>query len=60
MEQIFVNVRDACVLLSLGRTKFYELVSENRIETHKIGRRTLVKMESLRKFSESVDTGIRT
>lgn len=48
MEPITVTVADAKKALGLGSTKIYELIGEGRLQTVKIGRRTLVKTASIR------------
>lgn len=48
MEPVTVTVQGARKALGLGNTKIYELISEGRLKTVKIGRRTLVKTESIR------------
>jgi len=46
-ERLGCSPSEACVALSIGRTLFYELVAERRIEVTKIGRRTIVSVPSL-------------
>lgn len=41
-------------MMGLGLTKTWELAGSGQIETFKVGRRTLVKVESLRRL---VDAG---
>lgn len=48
-----VRVETAMRMIGLGRTKFYELIGEGEIETIKVGRSTLVIVESLRAFVQS-------
>lgn len=48
MEILTVSVAEACRLIGIGRTKVYELIKERRLETVKLGRRTLVKVRSIR------------
>ncbi|WP_417618123.1 helix-turn-helix domain-containing protein [Parasphingorhabdus sp.] len=48
MEPQLVSIAVSCQLLSLGRTTIYRLISQGQLETVKIGRRTLVKMESIK------------
>ena len=48
MEPIATSVKDAARALSLGRTSIYALIKEGRLETVKLGRRTLIKVESIR------------
>ena len=47
---LMVGINDAARALGLGRTTTYVLINEGKIETVKIGRRTLVKMESIRRL----------
>ena len=48
MDPITVTVEGARKALGLGNTKIYELIGEGRLKTIKVGRRTLVKTESIR------------
>lgn len=41
------SIKDAARALSLGRTTIYKLIKEGRLETVKLGRRTLVKTSSI-------------
>ncbi|MGC8535820.1 MAG: helix-turn-helix domain-containing protein [Rhizomicrobium sp.] len=50
MEPIALSINDTAKALSLGRTSIYALIREGRLETIKLGRRTLVKAESLRRL----------
>ena len=52
-----LSVRDAAEYLSIGRTKIYELNNTNQIETIKLGRRRLVKRNSLLKLVGETDNG---
>lgn len=45
-----LRLPDACRFLSVGRSKFYQLVGNGDIEVVKVGTRTLVPMASLQKF----------
>ena len=42
--------KDACETLSIGTTKLHELINTGALETFKIGRKTLVKGESLHRL----------
>ena len=48
MEPIATSISDAAKTLSLGRTTVYKLICDRKLETIKIGRRTLVKTASIR------------
>lgn len=49
MEQaLLISITDAAKALGVGRSKLYELIGEGRLETVTIGRRRLVRMDSIR------------
>ena len=48
MERLLYSIADAAAALGIGRSKFYELMSEGKIETVRIGRRRLVQGASIR------------
>ena len=48
MEPLTVTVDGAKKALGLGTTKIYELIGNGRLKTIKVGRRTLVKTDSIR------------
>jgi len=50
MEPLALSVNDAAKALSLGRTSIYAMISDGRLEAFKLGRRTLIKMESVRRI----------
>jgi len=52
MEKLTCTVKEALAALSLGRSKFYELVGAGEIDTIKVGTRTLVKVASLLRIVE--------
>lgn len=47
-----VTIRRATKLLGLSRSTIWKLIKEKRVETVHIGRRTLLRMESIRKILE--------
>ncbi len=55
MEPIAVSVNDAAKALSLGRTSIYALIKEGRLESLKLGRRTLIKTASIRALIDSAE-----
>jgi excisionase family DNA binding protein len=50
MEILAASVKDAAKALSLGRTSIYALIRDGRLETFKMGRRTLIKVASIRRL----------
>jgi excisionase family DNA binding protein len=50
MSRITCTVRTALETSGLGRTKLYELMDSGRLESIKIGKRRLIKIESLEKL----------
>lgn len=50
----FISIMDFAAMLGIGRTKAYELINEQRIETIRIGRRRLVCRKSAKSFAVSL------
>lgn len=44
------TVNDACRRLSISRTTIYQLIADGHIRTFKLGARTLIPEDELRKF----------
>jgi excisionase family DNA binding protein len=42
------SINDACRVTSIGRTRLYELIAEGKLATVQVGRRRLVKADSIR------------
>jgi excisionase family DNA binding protein len=53
MQPVATSINDTARALSLGRTSIYVLIREGRLETIKLGRRTLVKVESIHRLLDS-------
>tara|TARA_A100001391_G_scaffold42183_1_gene24424 strand:- start:9551 stop:9727 length:177 start_codon:yes stop_codon:yes gene_type:complete len=53
MEPITVSIEGTKQATGLGVTKIYELINQGKLETVKIGRRTLVKTASIRALVEA-------
>lgn len=47
MKPLLISVNQACEIIGLGRTKTYELINQNLIESKMIGRRRLITLESV-------------
>ena len=56
MNDSLLTVKEALKHLRIGRTKFYALISEGKIRTVKIGKRTLLDPEDLKQFIEHQKT----
>lgn len=50
MEPLAVSINDTARALGLGRTSIYAMIADGRLEAFKLGRRTLVRMESIRRL----------
>jgi excisionase family DNA binding protein len=53
MEALTISVAAACEATGLGRTKIYQLLASNVLKRVKVGRRTLLDINSVRRL---VDT----
>jgi excisionase family DNA binding protein len=54
MEAYLISIPDAAVALGLGRSKIYELIGEGKLEAVSIGRRRLVRVDSVRALARGV------
>lgn len=52
IEPICVRVNDAALMIGVGRTKLYELISGGELETIKIGNATRITTASLHRLVE--------
>ena len=50
MEKLAYSINEAARTLSLGRTSIYSMIADGRLEAFKLGRRTLIKAESIRRL----------
>jgi excisionase family DNA binding protein len=48
VDTLLCSIPDAAKALGLGRSKIYELIGEGRLDTVSIGRRRLVRTDSVR------------
>lgn len=56
-QRLSYSVAEACKLTSLGKTVIYKLIASGRLETKKIGRRTLITASSLWALLENEEAG---
>jgi len=57
MSEGLMTVKEALDHLKIGRTKLYDLISEGKLRTVKIGKRTLFDPDDVKKFVEGQKTG---
>ena len=50
MENLAISINDTAKALSLGRTTIYAMIADGRLEAFKLGRRTLIRAESIRRL----------
>lgn len=52
MQQLAYSINDTAKTLSLGRTSIYAMIADGRLDAFKLGRRTLIRAESIRRLVE--------
>jgi len=50
MEPLAVSINDAARVLGIGRTSIYAMIADGRLEAFKLGRRTLVRTDSIHRL----------
>ena len=50
MEPLALSINDAAKALGLGRTSIYAMIADGRLEAFRLGRRRLVRMESIKRL----------
>lgn len=50
MERLAYSVNETARALSIGRTSIYAMIGDGRLEAVKLGRRTLIKADSVRRL----------
>ena len=53
MDPLAISINETAKVLGLGRTSIYALIGDGRLETFKLGRRTLVKTASIRRVVDA-------
>jgi excisionase family DNA binding protein len=51
---VALSIKEACDLSSIGRTKLYELIKDNKIPARKLGRRTIILTTDLEEWLKSL------
>lgn len=46
------SIKEAVVVTTLSRPRIYQLINEGKLETRKLGRRTIILADSLRRLVE--------
>ena len=54
MEPINATIAETMRLIPAGRSKVYEFIATKQLEAVKLGRRTLVRMASIKALSDSL------
>jgi len=54
MQKLSVTIPDAVSMTGIGRSSLYKLFSEGKITARKSGTRTLVLVEDLKRYVESL------
>ena len=52
MDPVLIDIDGAAAALRIGRTTTYKLISEGKLQTVMIGRRRLVRIESVRALAD--------
>jgi excisionase family DNA binding protein len=55
-EKLAYSVNEVCQSLSLSRTTVYEFIAKKRLRSFKVGAKTLIPADSLRKLIASLET----
>jgi excisionase family DNA binding protein len=50
MERLAYSINETAAALCLGRTSLCAMIADGRLEAFKLGRRTLVKADSIRRL----------
>ena len=50
MEPLALSINDAAETLGLGRTSIYAMIADGRLEAFRLGRRRLVRMDSIKRL----------
>jgi excisionase family DNA binding protein len=54
VEHEGLSVAEACAIAGIGRSKLYEAIASGRLTARKLGKRTLILRDDLRKFLQAL------
>lgn len=57
MPKIAVGIPEAVEMIGIGRTSIYELFREKKLTPRKHGKRTLILVDELKRYAESLPAG---
>ncbi|MDT7534591.1 helix-turn-helix domain-containing protein [Sphingobium sp. SA2] len=55
MEVLAISINDTAKVLGIGRSSVYALLKSGKLDAIKIGRRTLLTTESIKRLAQSRD-----
>ena len=55
MDRYTYSINETARLLSMGRTSIYAMIAAGRLEAFKLGTRTLIKADSIRRLVDGKD-----
>jgi len=58
VEPLTISIQSTTAVLNLGRTSVFRLIREQKLEVVRIGRRTLVKTQSIRDLVDQTNDSI--
>ncbi|MBS3652565.1 helix-turn-helix domain-containing protein [Pseudaminobacter sp. 19-2017] len=58
MTKLAVSIPEAAQMLGIGRSSLYALFREQKLTPRKSGKRTLVLVDELRQYAESLPAGV--
>ena len=50
MDRLAYSINETARTLSMGRTSIYAMIADGRLEAFKLGRRTLIRAESIKRL----------
>ena len=56
METLLLSIDEAAKVLSIGKTKLYAEVNAGNIIAQKLGKRTLIKRDSINQYIENLQS----